>query len=89
MNRTDFYKRFADEYDKSQKFSKETCIAVFGLLSRCIDENDRVYIKGLGTFKKKAYKEHKIANPHSGEPMIIPAGERIVFEPFNGSTDEE
>ena len=52
MNRTDFYKMFAAENGANQAESKETCIAVFNLLARCIKENDRVYIKGLGTFRK-------------------------------------
>lgn len=89
MNRTDFYKRFAAENGASQTDAKETCIAVFDLLARCINENDRVYIKGLGTFKKKALKERRVGNFYGDEALVIPASEKIVFEPFNGSSDDE
>ena len=89
MNRTDFYKMFAAENDVSQMNAKDTCIAVFELLARCINEQDRVYIKGLGTFKKKAFKERQVKNLHGSEAVIIPAHKKIVFEPFNGSSDDK
>ena len=89
MNRTDFYKMYAKEVDISQLSSKEICVTVFDLLFRCINEHDRVYIKGLGTFKKKASKERRIGNLHGDEPIVIPAGERIIFEPYNGVTSDD
>lgn len=89
MNRTDFYKMFAAENGANQAESKDTCIAVFDLLARCIKENDRVYIKGLGTFRKKAFKERRAGNFNGGDAIVIPAREKIVFEPFSGSSDDE
>lgn len=89
MNRTDFYKQFAEENEVSQVNAKDTCIAVFDLLSRCINENERVYIKGLGTFKKKMVKERRVGNFYGDEALVIPASEKIVFEPFNGSSNCE
>lgn len=89
MNRTDFYKMFAAENDAKLGESKETCCAVFDLLARCIKDNDRVYIKGLGTFKKKTLKERRVGNLQGGEALVIPASERIIFEPFNGSSEDD
>lgn len=89
MNRTEFYKMFAAKNGASQSESKATCIAVFNLLAHCIKDNDRVYIKGLGTFRKKIYKERKVGNFKGGDTMIIPAHEKIVFEPYTGPRDDE
>ena len=89
MNRTDFYKQFSAENDVTQATAKDTCIAVFDLLARCINENDRVYIKGLGTFKKKTVKERRVGNFYGDEALVIPACEKIIFEPFNGSSDND
>ena len=88
MNRTDFYRVFAAENGANQAESKETCIAVFDLLARCIKDNDRVYIKGLGTFRKKALKERRVGNINGGGVIVIPASEKIIFEPYNGSSEE-
>ena len=89
MNRTDFFKQFAVENDISQMKAKDTCLAVFDLLSRCINEEERVYIKGLGTFKKRMAKERRVGNFYGDEAVVIPACEKIVFEPFNGSSEED
>ena len=89
MNRTDFYKQFAAENDISQMNAKDTCIAVFDLLSRCINDHERVYIKGLGTFKKRMVKERRVGNFYGSEALVIPACEKIVFEPFNGTSEDE
>lgn len=89
MNRTDFYKLYAAETGTSQAKSKDICIAVFDLLSRCIEENDRVYIKGFGTFRKKILKEHRVGNFKGGEAIVIPAMEKVIFESYNGASDDE
>ena len=89
MNRTDFYKMFAAENGANQAESKETCIAVFDLLARCIKEHDRVYIKGLGTFRKKPVKEKRVYNLKGGEAILVPASEKIVFEPFVSTAEDE
>ncbi len=89
MNRTDFYKMFAAENGISQAESKDICVALFDLLLRCIKEQDRVYLKGLGTFKKKLFKERRVGNFKGGEAIVIPASEKITFEPYTGSIKDE
>ena len=88
MNRTDFYKMFAKENGISQLESKQLCIAFFSLLSRCTQDYDRVYIKDFGTFKKKLFKERVVGN-FEGGTFMIPQKEKVIFETYNGSTDEE
>lgn len=80
MNGTDFYRLFAAETGANLENSKATCTAVFDLLSRCIKENDRVLIQGLGTFKKKVRKARKIGNVSTGEHTIIPPKEVVEFK---------
>ena len=90
MNRTDFYRGFAEEYDTKIYEAKDLCFAVFEYLSKCINENDRVYIKGLGTFKKKTTKPHRVGSfANAGETIVIPPQEKIIFEPFNGKDEDE
>ena len=44
---------------------------------------DRVHLHGLGTFSKKVMKERKSRNPHSGQALLVPAREKIVFRLAN------
>lgn len=98
MNRADFYKEFVEYWNSqcdenkdrlNQTKSKEICSAVFDYLASCIKGNDRVYIKGLGTFKKKMYKEHRIGRVTDGAEAIVPAYEKVVFEMSNSDSSEE
>lgn len=79
MNSTEFHRLFAAETGANLEDAKATCAAVFDLLGRCIKDNDRVLIKGLGVFKKKHKKEHKVGNPKTGGTITIPAHDVVVF----------
>lgn len=89
MNRSDFCKRFAAEMDIDPKEAKKTCMTMFELLARCIREEDRVYIKDFGTFKKKFCPAQRIGNPRTGQPMIRPEHTKVVFSESIGFLDDE
>ena len=80
MNKTDFCERFAKEAGVKKGVANEMCAAVFDLLAVCIKENDKVYIRGLGTFKKITKKAHRIGDIRNGGSIEIPATEKVVFK---------
>lgn len=79
MNSTQFHRLFAAETGANLEDAKATCAAVFDLLSRCIKENDRVIIQGLGTFKKKTRKAREVGNIVGEGTVTVPQKEVIVF----------
>lgn len=86
MNSTQFHRLFAAETGANLEDAKATCAAVFDLLSRCIKENDRVLIQGLGTFKKKTRKS-RVVGDITGEGTIrIPEKEVIIFNEWGTSS---
>lgn len=89
MNKTDFYKRFAVETGMSQRDAKAACFAMFDILAQCINEEDRVYINGFGTFKKKTVPARRIGNLYGDEPITIPARTKVVFNPSDCLLDQE
>lgn len=89
MNRTDFCKKFAKKMEIDPKEAKATCLAMFELLAECINEEDRVYIKDFGTFKKKHCPAKKIGNPHTGQPMILPEHTKVTFSSSVGFLDDQ
>ena len=80
MNRREFWIKYAQENDISQVKAEKICKSVFALLADSIVAEDRVYIAGLGTFKKKKIKAHRIKDVNSGEMIELPEREKIVFE---------
>lgn len=87
MNRTEFYRAFADYANIPKYKAKEICFEVFDFLAQCIRENDRVYIMGLGTFKKKHIKARKGFNIQEERFVDVPSTDKVVFRPYAGLLD--
>lgn len=81
MNRHDFWLAYAKEHGIPQDKSKPLCKSVLTFLAKCIATEDRVHISGLGTFKRKKTGAHRIRNVTTGELMVIPEKEKLIFEP--------
>jgi DNA-binding protein HU-beta len=54
--------------------------AVAEALAEVVGGGHEVLLKGLGKFKLKKTEERQGRNPSNGEPITIPAGERITFK---------
>lgn len=80
MNRREFWVKYAQENGISQAKAEQICKSVFGLLAESIVTEDRVYIAGLGTFKKKKIKSHRIQDVRTREFIEVPEKEKIIFE---------
>lgn len=80
MNRSEFCVKYAKENNISQASAERICESVLDLLSRSIANEERVYIMGLGTFKKKMTKPHRIGSLNGGV-VELPPKEKIVFIP--------
>lgn len=82
MNRKEFCIAFAREMGISIEKANRMCKPVLGFLAKKIYEEDRVYITGLGTFKKKIFSARRVGNIKGGtEAMEIPPTEKITFLP--------
>ena len=80
MNRREFWVKYAQENGISQAKAERICKSVFDLLAKSIATEDRVYIAGLGTFKKKKIKAHRIQDVRTREFIEVPEKEKIIFE---------
>lgn len=79
MTREEFVRAYAERYETTIRASREACYNVFEFLSEKIATEPKVYIIGLGTFKKQKYKARRIRNVNTGEDCIVPETEKIVF----------
>ena len=55
--------------------------AIFGQLSKEVVRNDKVSIRGFGTFYKVKREEKEYRHPKTGENCISPEHINIKFEP--------
>jgi nucleoid DNA-binding protein len=81
---SDLVERIAEETGASKRvirglFKEMVAVSKEGLL-----RDGHVYIAGLGTFKLKWSDARQGINPQTGEPMVIPAQNRVYFKPEAG-----
>lgn len=54
---------------------------VFDTLADKLKEKENVFILGFGTFKIKRVEERTGRNPKTGQSLVIPAHDKVVFMP--------
>ncbi len=90
MNRTEFCRKFAEINNITITQSNWFCEAVFDLLAKSILEEDRVYIKGLGTFKRKIGLPRRMGSLwEPGGIVEIPSKVRVSFTPSFDANEPE
>lgn len=81
MNKTDFCREFSTRNNVTFENGTKICCEVFDFLTECLATESRVYIHGLGTFKKKTTAERKVGDLHNGGALkTIPAKTKVTFE---------
>jgi Bacterial nucleoid DNA-binding protein len=64
-----------------QELSQNIVFSIVESISTAINENDRVEIRGFGSFFKKNYSSYKGRNPKTGESVIVPEKSLPLFRP--------
>lgn len=54
---------------------------VFNTISDKLKTKEQVFILGFGTFKFKHMEQRAGRNPKTGEYLLIPAHDKVVFSP--------
>ena len=81
-----------DEIAKAFYLEKTLSHRVVDLLissmSKAISENDRVEIRGFGSFYPKKYKSYKGRNPKTGESIQVPEKILPLYRPSRDLLDK-
>ena len=81
-----------DEIAKAFNLEKTLSHIVVDLLissmSKAISENDRVEIRGFGSFYPKKYKSYKGRNPKTGESIQVPEKILPLYRPSRDLLDK-
>ncbi len=71
MTKTELIEALSNEAGLTTSNAKRVVRVFFDELSNALTNNDRVEIRGFGTFKVKNYDGYTGHNPKTGEPMKV------------------
>ncbi|MCX7990456.1 MAG: integration host factor subunit beta [Proteobacteria bacterium] len=78
MKKSDVISELSRELNLSQKKANEVVDFIFEKMREAIENNNRIEIRGFGTFYVKSYKPRKGRNPKTGEIVSVPP-KRLPF----------
>ena len=89
MNKQDLIKALAEKLEVSQKDAKETYETFVSLVTDEImkEENEKISLPGLVTFKKSHKEARTASNPRTGEPVHVDAHTRLSATPVQSLKD--
>jgi len=71
MNRSQLIESLATKTDIPYKRAEEIISVVFGAMTEAMVKNERIEIRGLGSFVIKEYDTYIGRNPKTGEPISV------------------
>ncbi len=71
MNKMDIINKLATDINVNQKIAKIAVDTIIDSIKKAIINNERVEIRGFGSFTLRDYKAYKGRNPKSGETVQV------------------
>ena len=71
MNKSDLVEYLAKNTDLTQKKSEKVINLVFNEMTKALKGNDKIEIRGFGSFTVKEYKSYTGRNPKTGETIKV------------------
>ena len=71
MNKMDIINKLASDINVNQKIAKIAVDTIIDSIKKAITNDERVEIRGFGSFTLREYKAYKGRNPKSGETVNV------------------
>jgi len=71
MNKMDIINKLATDINVNQKIAKIAVDTIIDSVKKAIINNERVEIRGFGSFTLREYKAYRGRNPKSGETVQV------------------
>ncbi len=78
MNKSDLSTALAKELNVPLRKSEEIVDVVFGTMFNALAGNDRIEIRGFGSFEVRKYDGYTGRNPKTGEKIVV-EGKKLPF----------
>lgn len=90
MNRKQFSRKLAENYNITYQSSDEMCRILFEYLGKVLyEDNEDVSIIGFGAFKHKQAKAKNVRHPTTGRIITQPAHGYVKFIPSELLTQQD
>lgn len=80
MNKTELIAEVAERAGLSKKDAEAAVTAAFEAITQAMCREEKVQLVGFGSFEVKKRAERMGRNPHTKEPIPIPASKAPVFK---------
>ena len=87
MNKTELIAIVAEHSGVSKKDAERVINATVDTITQSLMKGEKVQLSGFGTFEAKARKARIGRNPHTKEPIDIPATRVPTFNPSKALKD--
>ena len=81
MTKKEIVKQIADKVGLTQVETKEVVQSTFDAIIDAIASEGRIELRNFGVFEVKERAPRKARNPRTGETLIVPERQAIVFKP--------
>ncbi|AJE03352.1 HU family DNA-binding protein [Geobacter pickeringii] len=71
MNKSELIEALAAEKGLTYKKAEEVVNIIFDAMSEAMEQEERIEIRGFGSFVVKDYKAYTGRNPKTGEPIKV------------------
>lgn len=81
MNKGELVAGIAESGDMTKVAAEKALNRILANLVDAMKKDNRVTLSGFGTFRVVERASQKGRNPHTGEPLVIPAHSVVKFKP--------
>jgi integration host factor subunit beta len=78
MNKSDLIERIVEKTQQPRKRAEEVVNLIFDAMTAALAKDERIEIRGFGSFVSKHYRARTGRNPRTGETIPVPA-KRLPF----------
>ncbi len=78
MNKSQLVEKISEKANITKKKAETVVDIVFDSMTQALLNNDRIEIRGFGSFVNKQYKSYKGRNPRTGSSIEVPP-KRLPF----------
>ena len=80
MTKSELIQKLAAQFNIQPKVARIVVDAIFDNIVRSVATNEKVILRGFGTFSLKVSRDRMTRNPHTGERIFVTSKKSLSFK---------